>query len=101
MTQTNVCYSTRVEEITVGDEILNDTRWYQIEIGQKFKNHKLGNVVKICINKSAFSSFFDIPSAFVLTSITSDEIWFLKVRVKRVSSKQWKDYKKIIEKLFY
>jgi hypothetical protein len=71
----------------VGGGMLNDNCWYQIEDGPKFKYRKLENIVKICTNKSAFTFFVTLRSPFVLISIISDEIWFFKVQVKRVSSK--------------
>jgi len=66
----------RVEEITVVGEISRDKFWKQSECGLIFNNHRLANVVKICVNKNVFLSVIDVCSPFVLISITitSDQI---------------------------
>ncbi len=84
--------SNRVEEIIAGDGLSrNNKHWHQIEDGPKYNNRKLVNLVKIWVNKNVFTTLLYIGSPFVLISITRDEIWFLKVEVKRRSSKRRKD----------
>ncbi len=79
------CNSNRVEEITVGDEILKDNCWYQNEDGPNLKYCRLVNVVRIFVNKSVCRFAGGVCSPSV--TITSVEICFFKVQLKRVSSK--------------
>jgi len=57
---TQTCNFNKVEEKTVGGEMLNDNRWYQIDDGPKFNYFKLVNIVKICVNTILLISFLEI-----------------------------------------
>ncbi len=55
-------------------DVKNDNRWGINEDGMKFKYFKLVNIVKICVNISAFTSSLEVPFSYLVISITSNYI---------------------------